>query len=112
MILRDKKLWICAGIYAVVVVILVQISAWGDPYDPAPYRVLLELITPLVWLGGIYRRWSGRWQQDDNGAWVGLLVITTLPHIPMTMIAAGPWFCLGGSVLVGVLMILWNKKVG
>lgn len=106
---KDQKLWICAGVYVLILLFLSQISAWGDRYDPAPHRILFEIVTVLVWMTGIYWRWSGRWQQEDNRAWTALLLISAAPHILFSLVGYGSRLCLGGSVLVGAVMYWCNR---
>lgn len=109
---NERKLWACILAYAAIVLVLSRISAWGAFRDPAPYRVLLEMLTVFVWMVGIYRCWSGCWCSGDGEAWAAMLVLSTFPHVPLSLIGYGSWVCLGGSVVIGIGMYICKKKRG
>lgn len=106
-----NKRWIaCTGLFFVLMFFMSRISAWGDIYDPAPYRILFEGLTVLLWVRGLYLRWTGRWTREGQVAWGIFVLFLALPHIPFSLIGAGSWVSLGGSLILGTAAILRAGK--
>ena len=110
---KDAKLWICAAAYAVIVWSLSRcMGGWGDPRGGGIYRVLPELLIPLVWMAGVYWKWSGNWTREDDVPWLVLLLMVNLPYLPPAVVGYGTWLCPIGSMLVGVGCVVIKKKCG
>jgi len=109
---KDGKLWACGLMYAATVLLLSRFGGWGDPRRSAPWCVLLELLISLIWMVGVYWKWSGHWTQEDNVPWAVLLVLVTLPYIPLVVVGYGTWLCPGGSVVLGIGCIFVKNKCG
>ena len=110
---KDKKLWLCALLYAAAVLIWSGcMGGWGDPRGGGYVRAIPELLIPLVWMVGLYWKWSGNWTGEDNLPWAVLLALVTLPYLPLAIVGYGTWLCPIGSVVMGIACIAVKKKCG
>ena len=109
---KDRRLWICVLLYGAIIWLLSWLGEWGDPRATSLWYVAFQLPIPMVWVTGLYWKWSGKWTREDNVPWAVLLTLVNLPYFPVAVVGLGPWLCPVGSVIVGMGCAAIKKKCG
>ncbi|MEG2608973.1 MAG: hypothetical protein RR964_09930 [Lachnospiraceae bacterium] len=108
-IIKKYQFWVSVIFAVVFFIAIYPLSV--SPYTAAYYVLVFNAISIIGFAVALYYALTKSFTRAKITQLLWAVSISALPHLLFALLSYGSWVCLGGAIIVILLLLLKNRKV-